>query len=387
MNHNPPTAPGARPSPVGPPARRSNTRWWVIGGLLAVVVLVVVLVRLDGGGVPYLQPLPPDTAPLNTGQSLPPDAGDQRNIKPDSTLDTRVLWSLPAISPVAGDEANQANGVWLTDTAVVRGRPTSLDAYDLATGRPRWSLARTGEQVCRMSPTTENGTGAIVDGGMTKAGPRCNHLVAVNTTTGRPLWTADLGTATIFTASVSVAGGVVVVQTSGAVHGYSAANGKPLWRQGDLDPAHHCPPSYAVASGDRALVVTLCDGEKTGAIAAIDVHTGRVAWTHELKPSEGALGMPVSVRPAVIAVSPGGNHAMLVLDDGTGKARRLIPDSVGGFELRFTVLSGIVPTGMRRDSGGHPLGRRPVPAHAHRGKCDHGAPVSRRASRHRVHWS
>jgi outer membrane protein assembly factor BamB len=177
--------------------------------------------------------------------------------------------------------------------------------------------------------------------------------------TGKPLWTVDLAIDTASFQSISMADGVVVVQTRDRVRGYSTTDGKPLWSQllGSDGPGH-CTLVHSVASGDRALVVTRClSGGSRGAITALDVQTGRIVWTHDVTVDEGnaLFAEVVSVRPAIVAVHAiPGAVSMLVLDDHSGKRSQLIPaPTVKGKKTNFT--SDGVPDSTNGGMFGYPV--------------------------------
>lgn len=82
-------------------------------------------------------------------------------------------------------------GSWLTPTVVVRGQAAELTGLSLSTGSPAWTFQTpAGTQLCSMSATV--GTGGIGVVGFGSSLANCDHLAAVDTRTGKSLWTADL---------------------------------------------------------------------------------------------------------------------------------------------------------------------------------------------------
>ncbi|PZS29467.1 MAG: hypothetical protein DLM59_12785 [Pseudonocardiales bacterium] len=316
----------------GPPKKKSKAGWWIGGGALAVVlILVAVFVAVIA-----LKKDNPTTTTTATGSKK-------------NTGATKVLWNAPfTAASVAGHPI--LAGVWTDDKAVIRGGGDGLHAYDVNNGKELWNVPIPGAgSVCSMAPSTLNGVGALIYGAPGKYDAACDHLLAVDTATGKPLWTADLkptdGSSTSFGGdsytSVSMATDVVVIQTSNVMRGYRTSDGEKKWglvlKPKDPNAFATCHPRNSLAAGDRALIVVGCNGD-SGYVTALNAQTGATQWDHDLTPTEGdeLFTDPISVRPAVLqSHQAGGNPQLLVLDDSTGKIARTITSVVDGLELNF----------------------------------------------------
>jgi len=261
---------------------------------------------------------------------------------------TKVLWNAPfTADSVKGDPI--VAGVWTDDKAVIRGGGDGLHAYDINNGKELWNLPiPSAGAVCSMAPTPVKGIGALIYGAPGKFEAACDHLLTLDTATGKQLWTADLtptagasGTSGDSYTSVSLANDVIVIQTSDVMRGYRTSDGTKQWglvlKPKNPDSFATCHPRNSLASGDRALIVVGCSGDR-GYVTALNAQTGATQWDHDLTTAEGdeLFTDPISVRPAVLqSHQAGGNPQLLVLDDATGRTTRTIVSVTSGLELNF----------------------------------------------------
>lgn len=354
-----PRRPGPAPSASGP-----RRRW-----LLPVVAGAGVLVLLLAGGGVWLA----------LGSRTP-------EVKP--------LWSIAAQADT-GPLGGRTAGSWLLDTAIARGSSDGVIAYDQATGKRVWGVPTPeGTSLCGMSATVEDGIGAITYG--PPGGRYCDHVLAIDTRTGRELWRADLvprgarnSGAGFFalpsTARPSVSGGTVVVAESRQVHAYKASDGTVLWRLTD-ETVHpggsgSCLPRDGLADDGQVLVILGC-GDKTEALD-IDLKTQRIRWTAPIPKSEATdVDHVVSASPAVLAgTAPkekgGGSsrdEVLLSLDE-TGHVRATLSEaddllfdhwSVPGrrYETYTTPIAGdtLITTTQEHKAKGESVGTRELVA-------------------------
>jgi hypothetical protein len=318
------------PYPGPPPKKKSKAGWWIAGGVGA-LVLVLVVVTVGVIALRHHKPTPGPPGPNNT------------------TASSKVLWQAPfTAASVAGNPI--VAGVWTSSKAVIRGGGDGLHAYDIKNGKELWSVPIPNSGVvCSMAPSTLQGVGALIYGAPGKFDAACDHLLAVDTNTGRQLWTADLtpvdtsnrSTGGDPNTSVSMATGAVVIQTSDVIRGYATSDGTKLWGLviKPTPPAtiSDCQPQNSLAQGDRVLVVVSCS-DSSGYITATNAQTGKEEWTHLLSATEGdeLFTDPISVRPAVVETRvAGGDPRLLVLDDSTGRLSRTILPVTSGIELNF----------------------------------------------------
>ncbi len=311
----------------GPPPK-SKAGWWIAAGVIAIVLVLIVAVV----GVMQLGKKKQD--PLN------PIANKSSG---------KILWRAPfTAASVSGDPV--VAGIWTNRKAVIRGGGDGLHGYDVNNGKELWNTPIPDSGViCSMSPTIEQSVGALIYGKAGRYQATCDHLLAVNTDTGKQLWTADLtpldpsGRSTSGDAytSVSIATGVVVIATSDVMRGYSTSTGTKLWGL-VITPTKPntyttCHPINSLAAGDRALIVVSCSGD-AGYVTALNTQTGKAVWEHDLGVSEGdpLFTDPISVRPAILQSHvAAGDPQLLVLDDTTGHLTRTLPEVTAGQRLNF----------------------------------------------------
>ena len=167
-------------------------------------------------------------------------------------------WAAPADAGATNGNDGLV-GSWLLSSAVVRGDGMGVTAYNATSGSPLWTVAppSTGAVPCAMSQTVSStGIGAVLFQSGPGAKQACNEIVAVDTTTGKPAWTAQLTTASPLTASsVAVEGTqVVAVGTTGAI-GFNASTGKQSWTYGG--PGKYCSLA-GNATGSELLLQSTC---------------------------------------------------------------------------------------------------------------------------------
>ncbi|MEP6696905.1 MAG: PQQ-binding-like beta-propeller repeat protein [Pseudonocardiales bacterium] len=323
----PQTSPYGSPYPYQTaPPKKSRTGWWIGGSVLAVVVIVAVLFV----GTFALRA---NNNPVRGGRKPATGTG-------------KILWRAPfTAGSVAGHPI--LAGVWVNDKTVIRGGGDGVHAYDINDGKEAWNLPiPSSGVVCSMAPTTLSGIGALIYGAPGKNNSACDHLLAVDTATGKQLWTADLtpvGGSTDTNGdpytSVSLASNVVVIQTSQVMRAYRSTDGDKQWglvlKPKDPTAIATCHPRNSLAQGDRALIVVGCSGS-SGYVTALNAQTGATIWDHDLTTAEGdeLFTDPLSVRPAVLqSHNAGGDPHLLVLDDGNGHTLRTIAPMVAGVEL------------------------------------------------------
>ncbi len=115
----------------------------------------------------------------------------------------------------------RASGSWGLDGTVVRARFDGLIAYDVATGHQRWTFPVPGQQVlCGMSRHLAGGVGLVA---YALENQTCDQVAAIDTTTGRQLWTRKLtgsGLPSSLTADVfDVAGQTALLRTATGIDG------------------------------------------------------------------------------------------------------------------------------------------------------------------------
>jgi len=317
-------------------------------GLAAVPLLIWILVR--GRKVYYL-------AVAAAGLVAGVFAGQALSGAPPGDL--RVDWTAPHDS--AGAQA--AEGVWTTGDSLIRVSAGQIVSYQAGTGRRQWTLAVPGGNVaCAVSPETAlvPRTPGQLAGlvGFGAAGGACDHVLAVNLGTGRPLWSGPVGArwrGNQGTGFVAAGGGTAVAVTASGVRGYNLRTGAPRWTT-------RTPVGCAdqtVAAGTRAAVV-LASCSRSFAVIGLDLASGRQLWRASVpEPAPGYQFTVLSADPLVVDNRlPGGQGDHLLVFTPGGRVAATFP--VTGLDTSDyqgsgpeIAISGGLLAGVTKPSGGH----------------------------------
>jgi outer membrane protein assembly factor BamB len=317
-------------------------------GLAAVPLLIWILVR--GRKVYYLFVAAAGlVAGVFAGQALsgaPPG-------------DLRVDWAAPHDS--AGAQA--AEGVWTTGDSLIRVSAGQIVSYQAETGRRQWTLAVPGGNVtCAVSPETAlvprtpgQQAGLV---GFGAAGGACDHVLAVNLGTGRPLWSGPVGArwrGNQGTGFVAAGGGTAVAVTASGAHAYNLRTGAPRWT---VRTPVGCA-DQTVAAGTRAAVV-LASCNRSFAVIGLNLASGRQLWRASVpEPAPGYQFAVLSADPLVVDNRlPGGQGDHLLVFTPAGRVAATFP--VTGLDTSDyqgsgpeIAISGGLLAGVTKPSGGH----------------------------------
>ena len=226
-------------------------------------------------------------------------------VVPDITLATdwaskppRLLWRQPVGAGWAGFAVSGDFAI----TMEQRGKEEQVIAYELQTGRPRWSHR---DAVLHDSPLGGLGPRGVpaVDAGQVFALGATGILNALDLRSGRLLWSRNIlkdnnsaepewGVAI----SPLVHEGRVIVSTGGspgkALVAYDRHTGEPVWAAGDGRLAYSSPTLMTLAG--RQQIVVLNQGTAVGH----DPATGAELWSHDV-PSE----VPRAAQPLLISAN------------------------------------------------------------------------------------
>ncbi|PYC74566.1 hypothetical protein C7C46_23890 [Streptomyces tateyamensis] len=189
-------------------------------------------------------------------------------------------------------------GSWLLGDAVVRADSTGVHAYQLADGKPGWSIdaPAQGAVPCGLSPTVN---GAGLGGALfrTQADPKspCTLLAAVDTKAGKTAWTKKLSdTANSYAAHVAVTEDKVIAVGDDKVQAWAGADGKDAWQYGGQ--GKFCTLTGS-ATGATVLVDSNCaDSNPGNQLVALGAADGKVLW------AKGLDGQPKTVT--VLSAEP-----------------------------------------------------------------------------------
>ena len=284
-----------------------------------------------GGSVPPL-PSPPAFARLvrdypqflgpNRDATLP----DLRLARDWSSRPPRRLWRQPI---GAGWSAFAVAG-GLAVTQEQRGGEELVVAYDLATGRPRWSHADRTRYETVIAGVGPRATPAIAGGRVFALGAT-GILNALDLVSGRPLWShrvVEEAGATLPSwgkaNSPLVVDGRVIVSAGGpdgrSLVAYDGETGALAW-SGGSDRSTYSSPVLATLAG-RPQVVAF----NRGGVAAHDPGTGAVLWEYPWKLEADVAATPLPLPGDRVLVSAGygiGSRLLQVEagEDGGLKAR------------------------------------------------------------------
>ena len=202
----------------------------------------------------------------------------------------------------------------------------TVSAFDLATGRRRWSADTKDEN----DDSTNVGGGLAIDGGTLYAVNGLAELVVFDAANGARRWRRSLPGPARSSPMVSD-GRLFVIILDGKLVALAADDGRQLWTHAAVSAATSMLGQPAPAYADGLVVAGFGSGE----LAALRAETGALAWTDSLASARGRSslsdisairGLPVIDDGRVYAIGLGG--LLLALDLRSG--RRLWEREVGG---------------------------------------------------------
>jgi alcohol dehydrogenase (cytochrome c) len=244
-----------------------------------------------------------------------------KQIDPANVRNLELKWILP----------NQVFGAWQSSPLVVDGimyvtqRPNDVLAVDAKTGRVFWQYRYTVSPDARVCCGSNN-RGVAMLGSALYMGTLDAHLVALDATTGRPLWNVPVGDPRLgysITMAPLVVKDRVLVGVGGGEYGirgfiaaFDAGTGKEIWRfytvPGPGEPGHETWKGDAWKTGGGSLWLTpsydpatnltywgvgnpgpdwnadLRPGDNlyTDSVVALDADTGRLKWHFQFSPND-----------------------------------------------------------------------------------------------------
>jgi outer membrane protein assembly factor BamB len=226
--------------------------------------------------------------------------------------DLAVAWTAPNDS----SSSLTTVGAWVNGSSLIRVRVDEAVSYAAATGQPQWTLQVPGTDVaCSVSGTSSTSVALISYG---QDSTTCDHVMAVDLTTGRQLWSAqvqDPYSGSGPTGDLAVAGGTGLILTDDGIAGVGAQSGTQQWT---LAPPTGCSFQQLAASGGTAIGLAACDASFY--VVDINPATGKQAWTyHVTEPSDSYQYQVLSVSPLVIndnLAGPRGTSTVRVFSSG-----------------------------------------------------------------------
>ncbi|GAA1500467.1 hypothetical protein GCM10009760_61990 [Kitasatospora kazusensis] len=291
-----PAGPSARPSLVerakaaadavisadhAPSRRALAIRAGAGAAALAVLVTAGYLATAGGGGTPA--------------------AGGSSAPAPGFTVAHAKAWSAQPAAAAATGADDTLVGSWLLGDAVVRADSTGVHAYALTDGKPTWTVAppSQGATACGLSPTVgSTGLGAVLFRPQADPKSPCSLLAAVDTKTGKTVWTKTLSdTQGSYAAHVAVTGDKVVAVGDDKVSAWAAADGKDAWQY--AGQGKFCTLSGSASGGTVLLHSSCADSAPVDQAVALDTADGKVRWWRGLNNQPKTVTV-LSAEPAAV---------------------------------------------------------------------------------------
>ncbi|MGH3975589.1 MAG: PQQ-binding-like beta-propeller repeat protein [Pseudonocardiaceae bacterium] len=199
---------------------------------------------------------------------------------------------------------------WVTDDSVISLGATELVSYDLATGEKRWTVGVPGGEICAASfDLTSDGTGAVL------SGDRCTKVTAVDTRTGKQLWSAGSGLDNPSNGNPHPAGTNGISVTDEAVTITSQCSGAAVLDIGSGKVRHKV--AAADCTGTASYRNVLVSGTSSeDAYEIFDARTGKQTASFSGAPSPAAPWRVVSADPLVVAGTGGNVFGLWALSGG-----------------------------------------------------------------------
>ncbi|MQS14652.1 PQQ-binding-like beta-propeller repeat protein [Streptomyces kaniharaensis] len=192
-------------------------------------------------------------------------------------------------------------GSWLLADAVVRADATGVRAYDLAAGKPVWSVEppAAGAVPCGLSTgVNPSGLGAALFRPQADPKSPCTLVAAVDTKTGKTAWTKSVSDAKgAYTARIGVTEDKVIAVGDDRAIAWGAADGKDVWQY--TGQGKFCTLSGGV-TGKTVLVASSCaDSTPADQAVALNTADGKVSWWRGLNNKPKTVTV-LSAEPAVV---------------------------------------------------------------------------------------
>ncbi|MEV8328967.1 PQQ-binding-like beta-propeller repeat protein [Kitasatospora sp. NPDC056731] len=212
---------------------------------------------------------------------------------------TKVWSAQPAASGSSGDDT--LVGSWLLADAVVRADAAGVRAYDLAAGKPVWSVEppAAGAVPCGLSAgVNQAGLGAVLFRAQADPKSPCTLVAAVDTKTGKTAWTKTVSDAKgAYGARIGVTEDKVIAVGDDRAVAWESADGKDVWQY--TGQGKFCTLSGGV-TGKTVLVASSCaDSTPADQAVALNTADGKVSWWRGLNNRPKTVSV-LSAEPSVV---------------------------------------------------------------------------------------
>jgi len=262
------------------------------------------------------------------------DSGDSA-AAPGFTVAHAKAWAAQPASAAPSGADDTLVGGWLLGDAVVRADSSGVHAYALADGKPTWAVAppAEGAAACGLSPTVNaTGLGAVLFRPQADPKSPCTLLAAVDTKTGKTVWTKTLSDAKdAYGAHVAVTADKVIAVGDDKAAAWAAADGKDLWQYGGQ--GKFCTLSGNASGGTVLLHSSCADSTPVDQAVALNAADGKLKWWRGLNNQPKTVTV-LSAEPAVVLTTGDKPADDRVFGWGaTGDPAAEIPVSVEGGRL------------------------------------------------------
>ncbi|GGV10957.1 hypothetical protein GCM10010495_25280 [Kitasatospora herbaricolor] len=213
------------------------------------------------------------------------------------------VWSAePAAAQPGADDT--LIGGWLLEAAVVRAESTGVHAFDLAAGKPTWSVEApaAGAVPCGLSPSVNAaGLGAALFRPQADPNSPCTLVVAVDTRTGKTVWTKTLSDAKEkYAARIGVTEDKVIAIGDDKAVAWQSADGADIWQY--TGQGKFCTLAGGVGAKTVVLHSSCADSTPVDQAVSLNTADGKVGWWRGLNNQPRTVSV-LSAEPAVVATT------------------------------------------------------------------------------------
>ncbi|KOU58775.1 hypothetical protein ADK57_36155, partial [Streptomyces sp. MMG1533] len=284
-----PQPPLHSPAPTGPGGGRRRVAV-IVGSVLAALLVI-------GGG----------TFALVGGEDGPDpvqgkgggDGTVSASPKPTTTKGTELFQVAPP--EVVGDEYVQTPGAWVTSRYFASGAKNAVTGYDVATGKPAWTVDLSGGLCGASRDITESGLVAVVfHATKDSQKSKCSRFAVIDVNKGTKVWEKPIEDESISLGlglNVAISDTVAAAGWPGGSAAFQVAGGTPVWDA----PAKGCTQEEHLG-GRQLLTLSYCETSSgmRFRIGERDQKTGEATWKYEVPKARGAF--LVSSDPLVLGL-------------------------------------------------------------------------------------
>ena len=255
-------------------------------------------------GVPLLSGCGPQTSPTQIESDLRAELSPSWQV----VLGQPNAFTLNDLSTRGRFDLGPAR--WITDDSVISLGATELASYDLVTGEKRWTADVPGGEICAASfDLTTDGAGAVL------SGKRCTTVTALDTSTGKHVWSADSGLDNPANGNPHPAGTNGLSVTDESVTVTSQCSGAATLDMGSAKVHRTFPGTDCTATASYGNVV-VSGARSQDAYATYDSATGDQLAIFSGAPAPATPWRVISADPLVVQGTGGNAFGLWTLSGG-----------------------------------------------------------------------